>query len=148
MDRKATCTWNAAQTKAGFVSLWEEGGSCTNTGSAVLIAKPSGEKPTAVYIPRRGHLCNGKHALIPVHEGYLVIKSYHHRGDFTHFIYMVVETISGENPSVKVDFLNEYCAGGWYTEPSSAQKLLVKAAERKVTTYHCREAQYAEFKKK
>lgn len=148
MATKQISTWDVDKTKAGFVSLWEEGGAGTNTGKATIIAKPDGSKPTAVYIPRGGHLACGQHALIPVHPGYLVVKTSQWRGEYDHKIYKVIRLIPGEQPQVEVELINEFSRGEWNQPLTDAEAKVVEVAEKKAQDYHCREAYFAELKKK
>ena len=137
---------NASLTKRGFVSLWEKGGGYSNTGNATIICKGDGSKPTATYIRRRGMLACEEHALVPVHEGFYIIESYHHHGDFNHQIYQVVRTYTegeGENKKgfVEVALVNSFDEGEW-DAPLGNLEAAVAAAESKATDYHCRSAYY------
>ena len=143
----------AALTKHGLVALWEGGGGATNTGDATIIAKPDGSKSTAIYIRRSGHLAGGDHALIPVYPGCYVIKSRHHRRDFTHEIYRVVRAYTegeAEDKKAYVDvvLVNKFDRGEWNTDLLSNLVAAVDVAEDKATTYHCREVMYAVLKEK
>lgn len=144
---------NATLTKRGFVSVWEEGGGATNTGDATIIARPDGKKPTAVYVRRSGHLSCGAHALIPVFTGYYVVKTWHHRGDFTHKLYQIVRTFTeGEGNEARgkleVTIVNEFNNGEWDTPLAESLHAVIEAAEHKATCYHCREPHYVVTKDK
>ena len=139
----------ASLTKRGFVSLWESGGSGCNTGEATIICRPNGGMPTAVYICRRGHLSNDAHALVPVHPGFFVIKSSHHRRDFNHEIYRVIRTFTeGDNAKVELSLVNKYDQGEWDQNLPSFLEDAVAAAEAKATEYHCRTPFYVVEKEK
>ncbi len=134
-------------TKRGFVAVWECGGGATNTGDATIIAKPNGEKPTACYIRQSGHLSCGDHALIPVHPGYYVVKTWHHRRDFTHRVYRIIRTFTeGEGDEkqgkIEVVLVNEFSRGEWDTPLAEILQAAIDAAEDKATCYHCRSAHY------
>ena len=145
----STTLMNADVTKSGFVSLWEQGGSRRNTGEAIIVAKPDGTMPTAVYIPKGGHLFNGQHALIPVHPGYWVIKTSHYRQDFSHEIYEVVCGFVENNvPKVELRKINEFSRGEWNVPVKIYFKAAIEAAEKKATDYHCRSAYFAVLKEK
>lgn len=142
----------ASLTRKGFVSLWEEGGSYRNTGSARIICKADGSMPTATYICRRGHLSCGEHALVPVHEGFYVIESDHHRGDFAHQIFKVVRTFTKEVDGalkgfVEMELVNSFYEGEW-DAPLEHLEAAVAAAEEKAATYHCRDPYYVVEKEK
>ena len=123
-----------------------------NTGRATIICKGDGSKPTAIYIRRRGHLSCEEHALVAVHEGYFIIKSYHHRGDFEHKVYKILRTYTegeGENKKafVEVVLVNSFDNGEW-DAPLGNLKAAVAAAESKATDYHCRTPYYVVEKEK
>mgnify|MGYP006916026589 CR=1 FL=1 len=134
-------------TKSGLVSVWEAGGGATNTGDATIICKADGSKPTATYIRRSGHLAGAEHALVPVHPGYYLIKSYHHRKDFIHEVYRIIRAYKeGEGKEAKgkieVILVNKYEQGEWSRPLPESLINAVNAAEDKATNYHCREAVY------
>ena len=143
---------NASLTKRGFVSLWEQGGGFSNKGHATIICKSDGSKPTTTYVRRRGMLACKEHALVPVHEGFYIIESYHHHRDFAHKIYKVVRTFTegeGENKKgfVEVALVNSFDEGEW-DAPLGNLEAAVAAAESKATDYHCRSAYYVVEKEK
>lgn len=148
-NNQSTTVMTAETTKRGLISLWECGGGCCNTGEATIITRPDGSKPTAVYIPRGGHLSNGNHALIPVHTGYYIIKSWHHRKDFEHIIYKILKTFSEEGKGkIEVFMTNQREWGEWSTPLPDELKAAVAAAEEKATDYHCRKPYYVVEKEK
>lgn len=145
------------KTKKGFPALWESGGGYSNTGKATIIAGPNGEKKAPIYIRQRGHLACASHALFIVHEGDIVIRSSHHRGDFHHEVFRLA-AIRGDE--AELELIAEFSQGQWDTG-SLGQKLetdlagmtagepplidlsiAVQAAESKATCYHCREPHY------
>lgn len=69
------------RTKKGYPAHWEQGGGYTNTGVATIIAGKNGQPKKPIYVRARGHLANGKHALIPLEIGDYIIRV-HHKGDF------------------------------------------------------------------
>jgi len=144
---------NTELTKRGYISLWECGGGCCNTGNSVIIARSDGSKPTAVYVRRRGQLSCDNHALIPVHPGYFIIKSYHHRGDFEHEIFQVIRVFTegeGEAKRGKAEVvrINSFDEGEWDAPLAENLEAAVAAAENKATDYHCRSVYYAVEKEK
>lgn len=143
----------APLTKSGLVSVWEEGGGATNTGDATIICKADGTKPTATYIRRGGHLSCAQHALVPVHPGYYLIKSYHHRGDFIHEVYRITRAFKegeGEQAKGKIEVIlvNKYDQGEWDHPLPENLINAVNTAEDKAKCYHCREAMYVTEKEK
>ena len=150
------------RTKKGLPALWESGGGYSNTGDATIIAGPSGEKKTPLYIRRRGPLACAHHALFVVHEGDTVIESSHHRGDFSHNVYRIVALRGDE---AEVELIAEFSYGQWAgplgqkleadlarmaagEAPTMELSIAVQMAEDKATTYHCRDAYYYKEKEK
>lgn len=146
-EKNSVRTFSAELSKRGLVSLWETGGGYSNSGDAQIICKADGSMPTAIYMPRGGHLACGAHALIPVHSGYVIICSSHRRGDFEHRLYKVV-SMSAETKEVKAELINEFSQGEWTSPLPQNLEVAVEAAEEKATTYHCRSAVYAVAKEK
>jgi len=146
------------KTKKGYPALWESGGSYSNTGKAIIIAGPNGEKKTPIYIRQRGHLACANHALFAVHEGDVVIRSSHHRGDFHHEVCRLV-TIRGDE--AELELIAEFSRGQWDAGPLGQKleadlarmtagepplidlSIAVQAAEAKATCYHCRSPHFA-----
>ena len=126
-------------TKNGYVSLWEKGGGSSNTGTATIICKANGDKPVAVYIRRRGHLSNDQHALIPVHVGYFVVETTHHRGDFQHTVYLITEiSVKQGKGCIKLEPISRYDCGEWDEKLPDYLAVAITAAENKARCYHCR----------
>ena len=145
------------RTKKGFPALWESGGGYSNTGKATIVAGPNGEKKAPIYTRQRGHLACANHALFIVHEGDIVIRSSHHRGDFHHEVYRLI-AIRGDE--AELELIAEFSHGQWDPGPLG-QKLeadlarmaagepptmelssAVQMAESKATCSHCREPHY------
>ena len=78
----------------GLLCFWESGGGMTNTGYAAVVADPNGQAKRAIYIRKRGHLANERHALIPVVRDDYIITVHHHRGDFTIRVYKIIDFTS------------------------------------------------------
>jgi len=145
------------RTKKGFPALWESGGGFSNTGKAIIIAGPNGEKKAPLYIRHRGHLACANHALFPVHEGDIVVQSSHHRGDFHHEVYRLI-AIRGDE--AELELIAEFSHGQWDPGPLGQKleadlarmaagepptmelSIAVQMAESKATCYHCREPHY------
>jgi len=136
-------TFHLEISKKGLPCLWESGGGASNTGSATIIAGPTGNPIAPIYIRRSGQLSNGDHALIPVEKDFVVIEADHHRGDFT----IKISRLTGirrEDPE-KGSFweahpVAEFSNGEWdHEEAASAYAKAIEAAKAKATCYHCRE---------
>ena len=126
-------------TKSGLPALWENGGSCSNTGECTIIAGKDGLPKKAIYIRKSGHLANKSHALIGVGVGDLVIKTYHKRRDFWHRIYQIK---GFENGWAISELIYEFSKGQWNEPLPEYLKAAVSAATEKATTYHCRSPFY------
>ena len=128
------------RTKKGYPALWEQGGGYSNTGEATIIASPSGGPKRAIYIRNRGHLANGRHALIPVEAGDYVIKADHHREDFEITIHRI---INFEEETAVVEQVYKFSMGEWDKELPAHLEQAVHTAMHKATCYHCREPHFA-----
>lgn len=137
---------HAELTKHGLVALWEQGGGMTHTGYAEIIATEKGEIPTAVYMPRSGHLSCGKHALIPVRPYFYLIKTNRSRGEIEHSIYKITRVSKIGDPHVELTLVNKFDRGEWDSPLEDFLVDAVNAAEDKVNSYHCRAAIYAKLK--
>lgn len=82
--------------RSGIPCLWESGGGMTNTGEAVIIAGPSGEKKKPIHIRKRGHLACGEHALIPVEAGDYIITTYRHRAEYQNDVYKIANVLESK----------------------------------------------------
>lgn len=134
-----------SKTRKGFPALWESGGGSSNTGSSQIIADSQGNMKTAIYVPRRGSLCNAEHALIIVKEGDIVIETSHHRGDFNIEIYRI-KTIQ-EDDLLEIEKITDFRMGEWEDESIAEKyKKAVEAAMSKALDYHCRSVYYANIK--
>ena len=139
---------NGYSTKSGIPCLWEEGGATTNTGKATIIAMADGKEPTAVYIPRWGHLSNGRHALIPIRIGYLVVQTFQSRGEFEHKIFRIASIVPGEVPLINLELIKQFDQGQWDKELTEQEKTLIEVSEFKAKYYQCCTVCYAKPKKK
>ena len=130
-------------TKKGYPAIWEEGGGYSNTGSATIVAGPSGERLAPVYINRRGSLACGFHALFIVHEGDHIIEADHHRRDFEINVYRITAIREEDGRFVAdLDLINQYSSGEWESDLQPELEDSVRAAIEKATTYHCRRPIY------
>ncbi len=136
-------------TKRGLAATWERGGGLTSGGSAVIIAKPDGSKPRAVYIRRGGHLACGEHALVALHEGYYLVHAGVSRGTrssgrIERIVSVSVKDIDGVRfeASAEVKVVNTFSEGSWDRPLDAKLEAAVKAAFGKASTYHNRSAWY------
>ena len=134
-----TMKFELTLSKKGIPCLWESGGGMTNTGSSQIIADPNGAKKRAIYIKRSGSLACRQHALVPVAKGDVVIKAYHHRGDFEIRVYRLDNIVDAEAEAV-LEY--EFSDGEWNKDIPESLKDAVRAAMKKATDYHCRTPYY------
>lgn len=130
------------RTKRGFPAMWECGGGRTSGGEAMVISSPEGEKKTAIYIPHGGHLCNGKHALIPVEINDIVVRDSHSHGDHITTIYRITDI---QEKEAVLEEINEFSRGEWDTDFEEKYVEVVSAAQRKSESYHCRDVYFAKI---
>lgn len=136
--------------KSGKLCLWEEGGGQTNTGNAIIVANKDGNPKPAIYVKRKGHLAGGRHALIPVKIGDIIISGNHHRGDFSICIFEIKSFgINGKNIFDKVGLVAicervaTFSEGEWsIAEVAEKYKDAVDALIAKATCYHCRKPHF------
>lgn len=149
--KKTTEKFELEKSTRGHLCFWEHGGGMTNTGYAAIVADKNGQAKRAIYVKRRGHLANDKHALIPVVAGDFIINAHHHRGDFTIRVYKIIDFIKKVYEfDSKADFqILEYnyavCEetftldkGEWNVDLPNYLGDAVDAAVEKATCYHCR----------
>ena len=139
--------------KKGYPAAWEVGGGYTNTGEASIICDRNGQPKEAIYIRRRGHLANDRHALILVNRGDYIVKAWQHRGDFLVKIYQVIDfEREAEKYSDGVEAVNMYSfirekyrfdRGEWSPDLPEFLEAAVEAAKDKALCYHCRCVHYA-----
>lgn len=138
--------------RKGYPAFWEAGGGYSNTGEASIIADRNGQAKRAVYVRRRGHLANDRHALILVDRGDYIVKACHHRKDFVIEIYQVMdfeheekEIVNSSNEVVKFEYKNAivekifvFDKGEWNADLPEYLEAAVEAAKDKALCYHCR----------
>jgi hypothetical protein len=131
------------RSKKGFPVTWEAGGGFTNTGEATIIAGGGGQAKKSIYVRKRGHLANSKHALIPIELGDFVIEADHHRGDFEIKISFVYDFVDEEGETFAI-IKQVYCfdKNEWDAELPAFLEAAVEAAKEKATCYHCRKPHF------
>lgn len=131
------------KTKKGYPAYWEAGGGYTNTGYATIITTRDGQPKKAVYIRGRGELANSEHALVILEKGDHIIKTSHHRRDFTIKIFRILsfEKEKGEIYAL-IKQVNCFNMGEWDAELPAHLEAAVHAAVEKATCYHCREPHF------
>lgn len=127
------------RSKKGLPCLIEQGGSCRNTGDAMVIAGRSGERKRAIYVYKHGHLSNSYHAIIPINVGDWVIKVARHRENYEIFVYSV-SCIDVQEAELTLFY--EFSTGEWNKPVPEYLDEAVDTAVKKAFTYHCREAMY------
>ncbi len=143
---KRTSTIPCEKTKSGLLALWEEGGATNSGGEATLIGGKKGGKAAATFISLKGELSNGKHAMIPIHEGFVIAKGKRARDNYTITLYVVTEKHPDDNiPSITVKQINAFHDGEWEQPLFKKYEAIVAALKEKLTTYHCRKAVWAEL---
>jgi len=141
--------------RKGYAAFWESGGGYSNTGESAIICDRHGQAKKAVYIRRRGHLANDRHALILINRGDFIIQAWHHREDFLIKIFQVkdfereVDYYSDGTEIVKVYAIAEekfvFDRGEWDRDLPEYLEAAVNAAIEKATCYHCREPHFIDF---
>jgi hypothetical protein len=131
------------KTKSGHPALWEEGGGCKNTGRAIIICGPSGEKVSPLYIRKRGHLSNKEHALFEVKESMHVVEVEHHREDFSVRVWKITSLSQKNGGWVATLKMLSECSGGEWTRtlPPGLEEAVI-AGINKSLCYHCREPHF------
>lgn len=142
--KEVTQTIGIVRSKKGIPCFWESGGGSSNTGEAIIIASPEGKKIKPIYIRRSGHLSNSDHALVPLTEGSYIIKTYHHRGDYTINIYKI---LSFDNNKYKATVKNINCFDNGEWDFPLEEKLVepVEVSKNKSNDYHCRSAYFVDI---
>ena len=138
-------------TKRGYAAMWEQGGGMTSGGSATIITGRSGEARRPIYMPRGGHLACGKHALIGVANGFIIVTASVRRGEresasIKRIVGTTVKDVHGEKfeATAEVEVLNTFTRGEWDKPLDSKFEAAVEAAFRKAGSYHCRSAYYVD----
>lgn len=121
-------TVEITRSKSGTPCLWENGGGYSNTGAAQIITDDLGNSVRAIFVRRRGDLCCGNHALIPVREGDHIVTADRHRGQVAIQVERIISiqedtaTLTPETAPICYD--------------------AIEAAVAKSRDYHCRSAYY------
>ena len=120
-------------------AYWESGGGSTSTGNATIVTDRFYQRLKALYIPRKGSLSNGNHALMPLRRGYKVIKVWHHNKDYEIAI-LEVKKIIGNVVTFEI-VANFSCENqnGWQDLMCA---VAIKAGMDKSKDYHCRVPYY------
>jgi hypothetical protein len=131
------------KTRDGKPAMWETGGGSTNSGDAVIIAGPRGERLTSVYVPTDGYM-TGKHALFAVEVGCHVIEAFYEHPELEIFVYRI-EDIEKDNGDYIATMIPLYFFrdGKWDHEAPEWLADAIVAAEEKSMCFHCREPHYA-----
>ena len=134
-------TMSITKSGSGLPCLWESGGGLTSRGHATVITRRDGAKPRAIYIPTRGPLACGDHALVPIHPGYGVVSVSTSHGVIDAGKIEIIKEITDD--TVTLELVSEFVFGEW-TKPVPSLEAAIEAATKKASTYHCREAVWVE----
>ena len=134
-------TMSITKSGSGLPCLWESGGGLTSRGHARLVVRRDGGKPRAIYIPHRGPLACGEHALVPIHPGYGVVSVSTSHGVIDAGKIEIIKEITDD--TVTLELVSEFVFGEW-TKPVPSLEAAIEAATKKASTYHCREAVWVE----
>ncbi len=129
-------TMGIDRSNSGLPTAAECGGGATNTGSATIYTGPSGEKPVAIYIPRKGY-SNGNHAIIPLRVGMYRLEASRSR-DYERV--QVWRVVGFEGEVALLEYVGEYRNGD--SNLPDFFSVPVAAALDKSNCYHCRSAHY------
>jgi len=145
MVLSSTVAFDLEKTAKGFPAFWEAGGGYSNTGESYIIADRDGKAKRAVYVRRRGHLANARHALVVIERGDYIIVADHHREDFTICIWQVEDIVEKSTGELAAACIQRYYfdRGEWITEPPAELETAISAAVQKALCYHCRCVHYA-----
>ena len=119
--------------KTGVPCLWECGGGMTNTGHAQIITDKCGHRKRAIYLPTKGELSNGNHALIPVSVGDTVVLTHRHKNTNEIALYNIIEI--SDNKAV-LEFLRELIVDTKNIEKECLPDAFI-ASIHKANDYHC-----------
>lgn len=117
-----------AISKTGVPCLWENGGGCTNTGTAQIIADGLGYPKRAICVRTHGDRACGDHALIPVRAGdHVVTVDRHH-----------------DKVAIRVERIASINGNSAELVPETAPICVdaINAAVAKSNDYHCRTPYY------
>jgi len=136
--------------KSGLPVMWESGGGCSNTGSSVVIAGENGQKLKPLFIQRRGHLSNDRHALFVIEVGHFIVEISISRGSTKSAkISRVIEI--NENveyyginyKKITLETVNTWSQGEWSVPLEEKFLEVGTAGFNKACDYHCRTVYYA-----
>ena len=134
-------TVSITKSGSGLPCLWESGGGLTSRGHATVITRRDGAKTRAIYIPTRGPLACGDHALVPIHPGYGVVTISTSHGVIDAGKVEIVKEVTDD--TVTLELVSEFVFGEW-TKPVPSLEAAIESATKKASTYHCREAVWVE----
>jgi hypothetical protein len=138
-------TWtHIPTTYRGRPALWEGGGGRTNTGHAVVVAGAKGERLAPLYVRTHGHLACGDHALLPVQNGFHVVRVSRWGED----VRIVVDRVLELHPDMEGGWEARSLPVGLYEDgrwgpllPEGLEEPVIAAVE-KTRCYRCRSPHY------
>lgn len=142
-------SYRVNRSKSGLPTITECGGGASNTGNAIIVTGPHGEKVRPLFVPR-GY-SNGDHAIFVAKAGMHLIYADHDRGGESATVKRIVhiggEPINwkGETEPFDSDLLCLEEIGSYANGDSNAPPEFqdaIDAALNKSHCYHCREPHY------
>jgi hypothetical protein len=126
--------------KSGLSCLWESGGGLSNTGTSRIICDRFGNAKKAIYVPTRGDLCNGGHALIPVTVDDIVVEDTRHRENHMISVWEITKIEDGKAFLRLLEYAENVKA-----DTEQIYTDAITAAMEKARDYHCRSIYYAHY---
>ena len=127
------------RSKSGLPTITEEGGGASNTGSAIVVCGPQGERVKPLFVPK-GY-AQGTHAIFVAKVGMYILEGSHSKGNEEVVAYCIELIGKIDQP----DFLVLRRVGEYANGDSNLPDFLdvaVDAALAKSRCYHCREPHY------
>lgn len=126
--------------------MWEEGGMTYNKGVSLIVANPDGSKPQAYVVYHDANIFNGRHALVPISYGSMIVICYSTPDADHTLVYRAMDITPIDKYRVKIDAVLIAYIGGddkpdFYDETTedegkmiTADAPFIKAAYAQATT--------------
>lgn len=108
----------------GFPCVWEEGGADMASGYALLIADKNGNEKAPVLCLHDKDISNGKHALIPVVEGDIILFGVMRKRHDETEVCCVIGTVTGidiDGKRALITMSPVICARNWVDDPNDLE---------------------------
>ena len=135
--------FKAWKTRNGRLALWERGGVTKDGGTATLLATPSGKKPNAMSVMMYNNI-NGKHALVQVNRGTIIVWGKIEYGTVNIQIY-VVRRLHFRDSYIEAKRVNELYHGDWEYPLEDRFEKVVEAMQKKLSMVGCSVPIYAKI---